>query len=107
MSDRREIVKEQIARGLKQGFYTQPLASSESEGGGIGGKIEPGDGVKTLNRRQAIYGEVIRVAANGMATMRGRTQPGAQLQTVSAHVENLELLGKGNGAELVARDEAD
>ncbi len=56
------------------------------------GEVKAGDAVKTLNRRQAVYGRVTYVNKKGVATVRGRTQPGALAQVVNAHVENLDLI---------------
>ena len=105
MSDRRETLREQIARGLGRGAGGfQPLAYSEPEPEAVDGDVEPGDYAKTLNRTRAIYGEVMKVTRRGMVILRGRTQPGAYLETVSAHKESVQLLGKGNGAQMVERD---
>jgi hypothetical protein len=60
-------------------------------------KVEVGDTVKTLNRRVAVEGVVIYVnPKNGMARVKGSTYPGGPEDTVSAHVENVEIVQKGS-----------
>jgi hypothetical protein len=59
---------------------------------GLTGEIKAGDAVKTLNRKQAVYGRVVSINRKRLATVKGRTQPGAPEQTVVAHVENLDLV---------------
>lgn len=59
---------------------------------GLPGEIKVGDAVRTLNRKQAVYGRVTFINKKKVATVKGRTQPGAPVQSVDAHVENLDLI---------------
>lgn len=52
-------------------------------------EIMVGDTVKTLNRRQAIYGRVDNIL-NKIAEVRGRTQPGAEQKTIFVSLEDIE-----------------
>jgi hypothetical protein len=74
-------------------FPTTPPSLEEVYG--LTGEVEIGDEVKTLHFKRAVYGVVTRISKKKIATVRGETQPGAGLRTISAHVENLAIIKKG------------
>lgn len=60
---------------------------------GLTGEIKVGDPVKTLNRKQAVYGRVRSInKKKKLAVVEGRTQPGALSQLYVVHVEDLDLI---------------
>jgi hypothetical protein len=69
--------------------------------GELVGRIQEGDAVKTLNRKKAVYGRVVgfrkrrTFSRYSIAIVKGRTQPGADEQTLEVHVEDLDLIREG------------
>lgn len=61
---------------------------------GLTGPIVVGSCVRTLNRKQAVYGRVMSINKKKVAVVYGRHQPGALAQNYAVHVENLDLISE-------------
>jgi hypothetical protein len=60
----------------------------------LAGKIEVGDTVRTLDRRQALEGKVRKIKGDRAFGL-GSTYPGGPERRFQAKVENLALVSKG------------